>query len=563
MLNTCFETAQVVRDIAYYAHLVPLGIGTLLSLYVLIKNRRNQIAWIFFGLILSFDLWLLGDLVGWASNNYFLIHTFWATLDYINIIAFIFAVVFFDSICFGQTSFRRKLFLSLLAIPPFFVTLLGKSVTEFNHPFCESFENDYITYYKIFVETITIILIVITYFKVKVLQKNKLSSTKERNTNSFGLIFISLLAFLLVFSTTEYWATTFDVYEISLYGLFILPVFLLSIVISMSKQNLFNLNAYRQQIFAYLVLAMVTSQLFFLKNTSDLTLNILTILISAVLIYYLNKNIKKEIEDKKKIIELANNLEIVNSRLKELDQQKSEFISLASHQLRGPLTAIKGYGSLILEGDFGPLTPEVKEAVETMYKSTQALIVIVGDYLDVSRIEQGRMKYDFTDFNLQSIIQTLTEELGPSVKIANLSLNFTSTPNEDFFVNADQGKIKQVIGNLIDNSIKYTKQGSITISLSRIGDRITMKIQDTGVGIIPEVKPRLFEKFTRAPDASRTNIMGTGLGLYVAKKMIEAHRGRIWAESEGKDKGSTFYIELEAARKNKPEPNPHIPEFED
>jgi signal transduction histidine kinase len=115
-------------------------------------------------------------------------------------------------------------------------------------------------------------------------------------------------------------------------------------------------------------------------------------------------------------------------------------------------------------------------------------------------------------------------------------------------VNADKGKIKQVLGNIIDNSIKYTPTGGIHVWITaKIPEKkILISISDTGVGIHPEVLPKLFAKFTRAPDASKTNILGTGLGLYVAKKMIEAHHGRIWAESAGPGKGSTFFVELDA-----------------
>ncbi len=235
-----------------------------------------------------------------------------------------------------------------------------------------------------------------------------------------------------------------------------------------------------------------------------------------------------------------------NERLKELDQQKSEFISLASHQLRSPLTAIKGYASLLLEGDFGQLPEKIRETVEIIYKSTQAMAVLVGDYLDVSRIEQGRMRYDYSNFDLKELVENIVDELRPTVAAAKLSIKFECNQSDNYMIHADMGKLKQVFLNLIDNSIKYTPKGGMEVSLNKDNQnkKITFRIKDTGIGIPGEVLPRLFEKFTRAPDANKVNIMGTGLGLYVAKKMIEAHGGKIWAESDGKDKGSTFVVEL-------------------
>jgi signal transduction histidine kinase len=137
-------------------------------------------------------------------------------------------------------------------------------------------------------------------------------------------------------------------------------------------------------------------------------------------------------------------------------------------------------------------------------------------------------------------------ELKPNIEKAKLQLDFDYDQEGEFRVNADQGKIKQVLSNLIDNSVKYTPKGSVHVWITHSSPKkVLLSISDTGVGINPDVLPRLFEKFTRAPDASKTNIMGTGLGLYVAKKMIEAHHGRIWAESAGQGKGSSFFIELD------------------
>lgn len=260
-------------------------------------------------------------------------------------------------------------------------------------------------------------------------------------------------------------------------------------------------------------------------------------------------SVDNEVRAREKVQTLATDLAQANSRLQELDQQKSEFVSLASHQLRGPLTAIKGYASLILEGDFGDVPQKIKEPLENIFNSSQAMVILVGDYLNVSRIEQGSMKYDYSIFNLKELISSIIQELKPTIEKANLDISFDFDASDSYIVNADQGKIKQVISNLIDNSTKYTPQGWIKVKISK--DKTTKKIlitiKDTGVGIRPEVLPNLFAKFTRAPDANKTNIMGTGLGLYVAKKMIEAHNGKIWAESEGQNKGSTFFIELSSA----------------
>jgi signal transduction histidine kinase len=316
------------------------------------------------------------------------------------------------------------------------------------------------------------------------------------------------------------------------------------------KHQLFNIKAIAAELFVGALWIFLLIRIILGNNLQEKILNGGLLVITILIGIFLIKAINNEVKTREHIEKLANELESANERLKDLDSQKNEFVSMASHQLRGPLTAVKGYASMILEGDFGDLLPTVKEAIEKIYKSTQDLVVVVGDYLDVSRIEQGRMQYDFSTFDLKELVQTVVNELKPNIEKANLSIQFDATPGFLYTVNADKGKIKQVIGNIIDNSVKYTPKGGIHVWLVPKKDKLLISISDTGVGIHPDVMPKLFAKFTRAPDASKTNILGTGLGLYVAKKMIEAHDGRVWAESAGPGKGSTFFIELDLADAN-------------
>lgn len=312
------------------------------------------------------------------------------------------------------------------------------------------------------------------------------------------------------------------------------------------KHQLFNIKAIATEILIGVLWILLLIRSILAEDTTERVMNIGMFIVSIIIGFFLIRSVKREVEQREKIEKLAANLETTNIHLQELDQQKSEFVSLASHQLRGPLTAIKGYVSMLLDGDFGNIEGDIRDVMTKVYASTNDLVVLVGDYLDVSRIEQGRMQYDFSTFDLRELAGTVVTELRPNIEKAKLQFDFDYDQAGEFRVNADQGKIKQVVSNLIDNSVKYTPKGSIHVWITHsTPKKVLLSISDTGVGIHPEVLPRLFEKFTRAPDASKTNIMGTGLGLYVAKKMIEAHHGRIWAESAGPGKGSSFFIELD------------------
>ncbi len=539
LINTCLATASAVRPIAYYTHLVPVFILLIIGIYVL-SQKNKQTLHISFSFFIGFlILWLIGDLVTWASNNYDLIVAWWSVLDYFEIVAFLFSFYFFTNLI-DNPSFNKiaKKLIIILSLPAFYITIRGLSIIDFYHPVCEATDSSFLSKYRVGVEILIMFLIIIsTVFTLR-------KQPKEKSV--ILLIGSSLLLLLLTFSITGYIAGQTGVYEILLFGLFAIPVFLLIIVFTISRLNLFNLRLWSQQLIAYVLVVLVASELFFAKNIVGLVLTVITVFMSIIFVMILTRSIKKESEARKELNITNKKLEESNRRLKELDEQKTEFISLASHQLRGPLTAIKGYASMLLEGDFGKLTSELKEAIETIFKSTQALVVIVGDYLDITRIEQGRMKYDFVDFDLKELVQTVVTEVTPNVALSKLTIDFSYDATKEYTVRADQGKIKQVISNFIDNATKYTKQGGIKVSIGHNEkNNILVSIKDTGVGITPDVLPRLFEKFSRAPDASKANIMGTGLGLYVARKIMEAHRGKVWAESEGKGKGSTFYIELE------------------
>ena len=241
-------------------------------------------------------------------------------------------------------------------------------------------------------------------------------------------------------------------------------------------------------------------------------------------------------------------LRAANEELKNLDRAKSEFISIASHQLRTPLTVIKGYGSMMLEGSFGAMTPAINENIKKIYDSNERLIALVEDLLNISRIESGKLQFNFEACQLEDIISSVVEEL--TVPAANKGLKLIwQTPAEKLpAVNIDKGKIRQVAINIIDNAIKYTPKGSIEVNLKLDGDQILFSSVDTGLGISHDDLVNLFKKFSRGEHVSLLHTEGTGLGLYVGKMMIEAHKGRIWAESAGIDNGSQFYFTLPIAK---------------
>lgn len=553
IINTCLIGAGPYRTIASYSHLLPAGILLAMGVYILSKDRKI-LNFSFFIFVAYLCAWLIGDWVTWNFNNYFTVNTLWSLLDYFDICMFLGALYFYTVFINGRDiSNKYKLIITALTLYPLYLVLTGQSILGFDHTYCESIEDVYLTYYRFFVEILTILSIaIIALFEWR-------RGLVVVDKKSFVIVTVSMLGFLSTFAVSGYLSSVTYIYEIQLYGMFALPVFIVFMVFAINRYDVFELKYFNQMMLAWILVPLVASEYFFISGITDSILNTVTLFISAFIVYILGKNIKKENANKIKIEKLNAELIEANTHLKEQDEQKTEFISLASHQLRGPLTSIKGFASMMLEGDFGELTKAVKDGIETIFKSSQSLVVLVGDYLDVSRMDQGRMKYDFTDFDLRKVAEQVVNEMKPNIKISGLEFKSEIDETNDLFIHGDEGKIKQVISNLIDNSIKYTPKGWVDLIVKRDSrDKVLIIIKDSGVGIDLKVIPKLFDRFTRAPDASKTNIQGTGLGLYVAKKMMEAHRGRIWAESPGKGQGSVFTMELDALHKEKTEFNKKI-----
>ncbi|MCX6745950.1 MAG: ATP-binding protein [Candidatus Parcubacteria bacterium] len=252
---------------------------------------------------------------------------------------------------------------------------------------------------------------------------------------------------------------------------------------------------------------------------------------------------------KKEVDKATKELQIANVQLRKLDKAKSEFISIASHQLRTPLTVIRGYISMIEQGDFGVVSHKVQQPLDRVYKSTMRIIGLVEDLLNISRIESGRLKYDFIKTDLITLVADVYDELKQQAKNKGLQFEFIKPTKEIPQLVLDQGKIREVIMNLIDNSIKYTDSGFVRVKLERDDDHVTFSVSDSGRGLATDEIPLLFQKFSRAKGAQLMHTEGTGLGLYIAKNIIAKHSGKIWVESPGPGKGSTFYIRFRIENK--------------
>lgn len=249
----------------------------------------------------------------------------------------------------------------------------------------------------------------------------------------------------------------------------------------------------------------------------------------------------------KSLNDTTQQLKVANEKLQQLDKLKDEFVSLASHELRTPMTVIKSYIWLLLEGKVGPLTDKQKTYVERTYTSTNRLINMVNDMLNISRIESGRFTIEPKPMDMTTLINEVISEMSPKAQEQGLQLLSSQPATPISQVMADQDRIKQVLINLIGNSLKFTSQGgSIIVTCEQKEGYVETHVKDTGKGIKAEDMEKLFKKFNMLGGnyLTKQEGQGTGLGLYLSKSIIEMHKGRIGVTSEGEGKGSTFTFTL-------------------
>lgn len=237
---------------------------------------------------------------------------------------------------------------------------------------------------------------------------------------------------------------------------------------------------------------------------------------------------------------------------KELNQMKTEIISIAAHHLRTPLSALKWGLQTILQGDLGKISSSAQKALlENLYNTNEQMVQVVNDLLDVSRIEEGKFGYNWSYGNLEDIIRESIKETEPRIKKAGLKLIFQKPRASLPKIKIDPSKIQLVIFNLIDNALKYTSSGEIKVSLAYKDLQIIFSVKDDGIGIPQFEQEKIFSKFFRASNIVKSNSMGTGLGLYIAKSIIEKHGGKIWFQSK-EGQGSVFSFSLPVEKRFAP-----------
>lgn len=536
-----FIFSDSVPPLLYYSHIPTAIISVFVAVFVFFNTKKRLESKLLFTMSILFSCLMFLNLVTWTNSHSYIVAFSWIISQALFVLLGIFSAYLYYSFIFKKDiNFISKILGLILIVFTFGLTASGTTYEYFDLNTCELIETPFINWYQLFVVLCVVLLVVFEFVK-------KIRSISE-NSNEKKVIFIftfGMLLFLADIFISWQLASVYDSFEIEQYGLFGMPVFMGFLAYLIVRYRAFNIKLLAVQALVVTLAVLIGAQLFFIKTQVNFILTSITFLLSVVFGVLLIRSVKNEIKRKEELQIVTDKLAEANVELKRLDQSKTEFISIASHQLRTPLTAIKGFVSLLLEGSYGAVPKGIEEILSKIYTANERIIDLVEDLLNISRMESGRLNYEYSDVDLCAFLGELRDTFAITAKKRGLELSFECPEGAVLPpVSIDRKKSFEVVSNLIDNALKYTREGSVFVRAEEVSGAVRISVKDTGVGISKEAIPRLFLKFTRGEESGKLYANGTGLGLYVGKFMMEAQGGRIWAQSDGVGKGSTFYVEF-------------------
>ncbi|MBI2444228.1 MAG: hypothetical protein HYV42_03240 [Candidatus Magasanikbacteria bacterium] len=322
-------------------------------------------------------------------------------------------------------------------------------------------------------------------------------------------------------------------------------LFLVCVAIAILKYQLFNVEILAIEGLAILLNGALFIQLLFSESTSGVAVRSLILATSAVVSYWFVKLHKRQFKQQEEIMRLK--------VFADLDKKKTEFLTIAAHQLRTPVSIISSYTSLIEEGAYGQVNAELKEVLDNMSDSTKWLVRLADEMMSIAHLEQNQVKYHFSQFDLGSLADGVAKELASKAREAKVKLVW-QRPAKPSPVRGDAEKLRACMLNLLDNAIKYGSQedraSAVTITLQSAKDGYRFAVADQGLGFAEADRAHFFEKFSRGDNARGVHVnYSSGLGLYIVKSFVAAHDGEVFAESPGLGQGSTFGFWVPRERK--------------
>lgn len=525
-------SSNVFVPLIYYSHLGAL-IPTLgISLLIFLNGRKELPNILLLATTTFFSLWVFCDLVLWATEFPSYTMFFWSAEVILEPFVYFFALYFAYTYIYKKdltTIQKTCLALPLLPILIFAssnLALLGYDLSNCDRNAYEGI----MTSYGYVLEIIYALLIVGA--TVMALIKKKFATRRRE----IALLALGISFFLLSFSLGNIVEVFTENWYIGQYGLFGAPIFTAFLAYLIVKYKAFNLKLIAAQVLVTTLWLLVMALLFIRSIESVRIVVAVTLVFVLILGIILVKSVNREIQQRERIEKLAGDLEVANS-------QQVILIHFITHQIKGFISKSRNIFSLLIDGDYGVLPDTARTAAQLGFESDTKGAQTIQEILNAANIKSGKVTYAMEAFDLKGLIESIVKELTSAADHKELSLTTTLEP---VTFTGDKGQLVNAFKNLIDNSIKYTQKGSVAVSLAQTGGTVRFEITDTGVGIDADDMKNLFTEGGRGKNSQKINVESTGFGLYIVKNIIEAHKGKVWAESEGEGKGSRFIVELPA-----------------
>lgn len=526
-----------VPSFIYYTHLTALVLSLAISLFVYFVDRKNLVNRILFWSLVPFLLWVFFNIIIWSSNRSDIIMFLWSLqimiepLVYIGMLYLIY--VFINK---RDVAFKIKIIVGILYLPLIVITPTAYSLPGFDLSLCFPIES-YYSYYTYVLELLSVILIsVYTYHCYR-------KETDKNTKKQILFLAIGVILFLITFASGNIFGSITDNWVTSQFGLFGAPILAAFIAYLVVRFQAFKIKLIGTQVLVGALWIAIMSILFINKIENVRVVVSATLIIFLLVGMLLIRSVKREIGQREKIENLAKDLEKVNENLTFANERQENLIHFINHQVKGFFTKSKYIFSTLMEGDYGRLDEKMETVIKEGLRSDNEGIAMVGDILNASNIKSGVIKYNKSVMDFKELVLNVASEQKKNAEDKGLLFKI-NVDESDYKISGDDFQLKHVVKNLVDNSIKYTPTGKVTMSLSKTNGKILFSVKDTGVGLTKEDKQRLFTEGGKGKNSQKINVNSTGFGLFIAKNIVLAHNGKIWAESEGEGKGSQFYVEL-------------------
>lgn len=527
-----------VPVLVYYSHLTAIVVSLVLSFFIILNNRTLP-ARILVTISLIFSALSILDILLWTKIDARLLMFLWSFWLFLFIATYILSAYFlYAFISKRDVNFSFKLFGVALLTGVLFLSASHYNLTAFDLYSCSAVEGIWVL--NIVFGLSFIILVSTAFLGIR----SALGRTKGANSRQNLLATLGITAFLVTFSASSYVASIAnffgaepDTFTLEQYGYFGMTIFIAALTYIIVKYKAFNVKLLAAQALVAALVILIGSQFFFIRNPINQVLNAVTFTLAIGFGYLLIKSVQREIEQREQTEKLARELEDAN-------RQQVILIHFITHQIKGFVAKSRNIFAMIKEGEYGPVPAQMLPMVEEGFRSDTKGAETIAEILNAANIKSGKVAYTMTPIDMKGLIEGVMTDLKPHAD--KKALAFTSTL-EDVTFTGDKGQLVNAFKNLIDNSIKYTPRGSVNVSLAKTDKAMRFEITDTGVGIDADDMKNLFTEGGHGKNSQKINVESTGFGLYIVKNIIEAHKGRVWAESEGEGKGSRFIVELPVA----------------